>query len=555
MSIYVFHPEVEELQYDNKDKRRSHRSFLPHSEDDWLRTTNVDWARGFSDIVEIGSSKYDFMRIWQNDPDELETVQPGLPPNSLVVRWVKELEEEAVLRKLRDPEERELLPGHVTLLYGRKPVKLPQTEEKVTLTSCGSGVSRFGKILDSLNIDQTFRSTLYKALPCFHSKEHGESGLCYQLKFPNLYRGEFAFAAWFSYKLNPGPRYPRTGHTNALIFGLSDRQIENFLTKLTETKSTVLRTEKFAPSIVYHPLLLILCTLLVFSEEDGSTISISIDRLKSLQQRIGFKDAQSFGDISIELNQLSSDLRSIQMGNTYMQSLGTSLLDTSILLFEDPSKIGSTHTLADIVKLQASNVEQHHLRDFPFKSGHSNDYFSDEKKPWYPLIEQFSYIQIELEQLKIRCEQRKFDMECLQKQIDINLNVAYNLLSQEENRWNRTISKQMVQDSMAMHQIALASKDIAEATKQDSYAMKTIAILTTLFLPGTFVAALFSTSMFDFDHDSIQVSRLFWVYWAVTVPLTVVVVVIWQFWLRMRNWTPWAVGVRAGGEEAGLKED
>lgn len=107
-----------------------------------------------------------------------------------------------------------------------------------------------------------------------------------------------------------------------------------------------------------------------------------------------------------------------------MQSLGTSLLDTAILLFEDPSKIGSTLTLADIVKLQASNVEQHHLRDFPFKSGHSNDYFSDEKKPWYPLIEQFSYIQNELEQLKIRCEQRKFDMECLQKQIDINLNVV-----------------------------------------------------------------------------------------------------------------------------------
>lgn len=68
MSIYVFHPEVEELQHDNKDTRTLHRSFLPHSEDDWLRTTNVDWARGFSDIVEIGSSEYDFMRIWQNDP-------------------------------------------------------------------------------------------------------------------------------------------------------------------------------------------------------------------------------------------------------------------------------------------------------------------------------------------------------------------------------------------------------------------------------------------------------------------------------------------------------
>lgn len=61
-----------------------------------------------------------------------------------------------------------------------------------------------------------------------------------------------------------------------------------------------------------------------------------------------------------------------------------------------------------------------------------------------------------------------------------NLAQAYNLLSQEENRWNRTISKQMAQDSMAMHQIALASKNIAEATKKDSYAMKTIGIYSFL---------------------------------------------------------------------------
>lgn len=81
------------------------------------------------------------------------------------------------------------------------------------------------------------------------------------------------------------------------------------------------------------------------------------------------------------------------------------------------------------------------------------------------------------------------------------------------------------------------------------------AILTTIFLPGTFIAALFSTSMFDFDHDSVQVSRLFWIYWAVTVPLTVIVVVTWQFWLRVQNRTPSAAEIRAGGEEAGLKED
>ena len=51
---------------------------------------------------------------------------------------------------------------------------------------------------------------------------------------------------------------------------------------------------------------------------------------------------------------------------------------------------------------------------------------------------------------------------------------AYILLFQEATRWNRTISQQMAADSRAIHHIAIASKDIAEASKRDSCAMKKI---------------------------------------------------------------------------------
>lgn len=167
---------------------------------------------------------------------------------------------------------------------------------------------------------------------------------------------------------------------------------------------------------------MILCILLVFSEEDGSTIGKSIDQLKSLEQRISFKDAQSLGDISIELNQLSSGLRVIQMGNTYMQSLGTSLLATTALYFRTSIKLEDA--LEDLVESRGSNLDEGLIPRIGSESGHSNDYPSIQCDPWFPLVEQFSHIQSELEQLKDRCEQRKFDMECLQKQIDINLNVV-----------------------------------------------------------------------------------------------------------------------------------
>ena len=38
------------------------------------------------------------------------------------------------------------------------------------------------------------------------------------------------------------------------------------------------------------------------------------------------------------------------------------------------------------------------------------------------------------------------------------------------------------------HEIAVDSKEIAAASRRDSSAMKIIAVLTTIFLPGTFIA-------------------------------------------------------------------
>jgi hypothetical protein len=77
---------------------------------------------------------------------------------------------------------------------------------------------------------------------------------------------------------------------------------------------------------------------------------------------------------------------------------------------------------------------------------------------------------------------------------------------------------------------------MAAASSRDSTAMKTPAFLTTLFLPGTFIATVFSTGMFNWQGDSKNsgdgrvVSRLFWVYWAFAVPLIIAVAVGWRLW-------------------------
>jgi hypothetical protein len=63
--------------------------------------------------------------------------------------------------------------------------------------------------------------------------------------------------------------------------------------------------------------------------------------------------------------------------------------------------------------------------------------------------------------------------------------------------------------------------------------MKTVSLLGALFLPGTYLTAVFSTSFFDFQNQSsLTISKQFWIYSAFTIPITGTIVEIWL----MREW-------------------
>lgn len=67
--------------------------------------------------------------------------------------------------------------------------------------------------------------------------------------------------------------------------------------------------------------------------------------------------------------------------------------------------------------------------------------------------------------------------------------------------------------------------------------MKTIAVLTTCFLPATWVAAFFAIPLFNWNAGKGEavLNDRFWVYWATTLPLTIVVLVVWYVWMHWRR--------------------
>lgn len=96
--------------------------------------------------------------------------------------------------------------------------------------------------------------------------------------------------------------------------------------------------------------------------------------------------------------------------------------------------------------------------------------------------------------------------------------------------WTNRFSKVF---NLVTQQDATTSTAIAEEAKADGAAMKTIAAMTMVFLPGTFLASVFSMRMLD--------GATWQLFVAIVVPLTVAVVGCWWLWISgprlLRRWT------------------
>ena len=130
---------------------------------------------------------------------------------------------------------------------------------------------------------------------------------------------------------------------------------------------------------------------------------------------------------------------------------------------------------------------------------------------------------------------------------------VHSLIAQHDNSLSIQLAESSLQiseatrsDNLALKAIAENSRVIAEESKivameslRKNDAMRSITVVTMLFLPPTFIATLFSTSFFNFQsRDGPVVSPWIWLYVLLTVVLTVVIQGLW--FLNARN--VWKVG-------------
>ncbi|WZH50255.1 uncharacterized protein QYS62_011499 [Fusarium acuminatum] len=82
---------------------------------------------------------------------------------------------------------------------------------------------------------------------------------------------------------------------------------------------------------------------------------------------------------------------------------------------------------------------------------------------------------------------------------------------------------------------ALLTHEDAKISIDQGESMKTIAVVTMVFLPGTFLATLWAVPSLQWDQTPVIKSN-FWVYWVFALPFTAFVLVIWHIFTRQKRY-------------------
>ncbi|RPA77027.1 hypothetical protein BJ508DRAFT_350908 [Ascobolus immersus RN42] len=94
---------------------------------------------------------------------------------------------------------------------------------------------------------------------------------------------------------------------------------------------------------------------------------------------------------------------------------------------------------------------------------------------------------------------------------------------------SRARAQQSVIFNVLTHHDAQVNLSLAEAMREDSISMKTVAIMTMAFLPATFFAAVFAipTLKWEENQDSV-VQDGFWIYLGISIAATALVFIVWD---------------------------
>ncbi|CAH0018439.1 unnamed protein product [Clonostachys rhizophaga] len=127
-----------------------------------------------------------------------------------------------------------------------------------------------------------------------------------------------------------------------------------------------------------------------------------------------------------------------------------------------------------------------------------------------------AHVEVMRQRMKMQSSETKY----IQERVQIQISATFHTISQN--------------DTLANLEVAEETSQIAYYSYRDASSMKTLAFVTMVFLPGSFISALFSTQVFNWEAGggfSVGVNPRFGLYWVITIPLTLIVFLLYYVWI------------------------
>lgn len=145
----------------------------------------------------------------------------------------------------------------------------------------------------------------------------------------------------------------------------------------------------------------------------------------------------------------------------------------------------------------------------------------------------------ELDLTLVPLEQLKTKLDSITRVLDSFIGLSSGLTLE-------SLATESAKETAGMTSLSRRMHKLAERSTQDAAAIKVLTIVTLVYLPMTVVSNFFSTSfvsttILDGSASGISISKDWWIFVAVSAPLTTLTVYVWFVWMRIKAYKkyPW----------------
>ncbi|KAI0867807.1 hypothetical protein GGS24DRAFT_495053 [Hypoxylon argillaceum] len=347
----------------------------------------------------------------------------------------------------------------------------------------------FRTLIREFKIHGTIARTINRNTSCAFIRKFyswgcsNEQSIVYNCRSNASWKGDLGLSVTF---------VPRTLSTYAVMYGCDAKTTENISRRLVGSDLSSL-----------HPMVLVVLFAEIERDRLDNLVRNKISQL--IQQIIGISDNNNYYTPNLDRKNFPS----------LSPSLATSIIDWL--------EIGELRNGLEAFKSKMLDMTEH-IDEF------QNTLLSPEDK--YGFVSSLDPdILNGLIETGVKMKER---LKHLIDEFDEHIRKCANIIDgvglASQLEWNQIGRK----DTFTNLDIAQNGLRVAEHTRRDSELMKSIALLTMVFLPATFVATLFSMGIFEWEGahgEVLRVSPYIWLYVVVTVAITSITLGTWYLWV------------------------